>query len=61
MARFNGLYQKCWHIGKYLLQYLLTNGSAAYGQDILPTVSAELVIEYGKGFSQRNLAKMIKF
>jgi predicted nuclease of restriction endonuclease-like (RecB) superfamily len=49
-----------WHIGKYLHQYLLTNGRAAYGKEILPTISAELVNEYGKGFSQRNLANMIK-
>lgn len=56
-AEFTLLY---WQIGKYLQQYWLANGRAAYRKKILPTVSAELVNEYGKGFSQRNLANMIK-
>ena len=40
--------------------YQFTNGRAEYGKEILPTLSAKLVIEYGKGFSTRNLANMLK-
>jgi len=47
-----------WNIGKHIYQF--TNGRAEYGKEILPTLSAKLVIEYGKGFSTRNLAKMLK-
>jgi len=50
-----------WNIGKHISQYLLTDGKAAYGSSILPTLPAKLMTEYGKGFSARNLAKMIKF
>jgi predicted nuclease of restriction endonuclease-like (RecB) superfamily len=31
------------------------------GEEILPTVSAKLVIEFGAGFTARNLANMIRF
>lgn len=47
-----------WNIGKHIYQY--TNGRAEYGKEILPTLSAKLVIEYGKGFSTRSIAKMLK-
>ena len=50
-----------WQIGKHIHQYLLTNGRADYGKRILQTVSAKLTKEYGKGFSERNLANMVKF
>ena len=50
-----------WHIGKHIHQHFLMDGRAAYGKEILQTVSSKLISEYGKGFSERNLAKMIKF
>lgn len=50
-----------WNIGKHIRKFLLTKGRADYGKEILPTVSAKLVTAYGKGFSERNLANMIKF
>jgi len=49
-----------WNIGKSINKFLLTRGRAAYGKEILPTLSAKLVSEYGKGFSERNLANMVK-
>ncbi len=48
-----------WNIGKHIYQF--TNGRAEYGKEILPTLSAKLQLEYGKGFSTRNLANMLKF
>lgn len=50
-----------WRIGKHIRQFLITNNRADYGAQILPTVSAKLVSLYGKGYSQRSLAKMMKF
>ena len=32
-----------------------------YGEEILPTLSAKLVPEFGEGFRSRNLARMIAF
>lgn len=49
-----------WNIGKYINENIKTNKSSDYGKNILPTLSAKLVVEYGKGFSPRNLANMIK-
>ncbi len=49
-----------WQIGKYISEYLKTDNTVDYGKKILPTLSAKLVEEYGKGFSQRNLANMVK-
>lgn len=50
-----------WQIGVRISLDWLHNGRAAYGQEILPTLSAKLVPEYGKGFGARNLARMIDF
>jgi len=55
------LTQLYWHVGQKIATDMLTNGRAAYGQEILPTLSAKLVPTYGKGFSQRNLARMVRF
>ncbi|MBP6717603.1 MAG: DUF1016 family protein [Rhodoferax sp.] len=48
-----------WQVGHTIATNLLVNGRAAYGQEILPTLSAKLVPAYGKGFSERNLARMV--
>ena len=50
-----------WNIGKHIYQFSLTNGRAEYGKGILQTLSAKLSTNYGKGYSERNLANMIKF
>ena len=49
-----------WNIGKHIHQFLLLDGRAEYGKQILPTLSAKLMDEFGKGFSQRNLANMMR-
>ena len=40
----------CWHVGRRLLNENLQGGRAAYGKQILVTVSRELTAEYGQGF-----------
>lgn len=49
-----------WQIGQHIRQFLIISNRADYGSQILPTLSAKLVSLYGKGYSQRSLAKMIK-
>lgn len=51
----------CWHVGRRLLKDNLQGGRAAYGKQILVTVSRELTAEYGRGFSYAEIARMIQF
>ena len=51
----------CWHMGRRLDREHLQGGRAAYGKQILVTVSRELTAEYGRGFSYAETARMIQF
>ena len=50
-----------WKIGKRIQEDILQNARAEYGKQILQTLSAKLSPEYGRGWSERNLAYMIRF
>ncbi|MFH1318092.1 MAG: PDDEXK nuclease domain-containing protein [Candidatus Omnitrophota bacterium] len=50
-----------WRIGERIYREVLHKERAEYGSEILPTLSAELIPVYGQGFSERNLARMVKF
>jgi hypothetical protein len=50
-----------WQVGSRIRADVLRDKRAAYGEQILPTLSAKLIPEYGQGFSERNLARMIRF
>jgi predicted nuclease of restriction endonuclease-like (RecB) superfamily len=50
-----------WKIGKRILRDVLGNERAAYGQQILATLSQELVAEFGRGYEATNLSRMLKF
>lgn len=50
-----------WRVGKRINDDVLQNQRAGYGEQILPTLSAKLETEFGKGFSARNLARMVQF
>ena len=56
-----GLTITYWQIGKRLLTENLTDGRGEYGQKILATLSAQLVREFGKGFSYSALTRMTRF
>jgi hypothetical protein len=45
----------CWQVGRRLLREDLEAGRAAYGKQILATVSQELMTEFGAGFSARSI------
>jgi predicted nuclease of restriction endonuclease-like (RecB) superfamily len=49
-----------WQVGQRIRTDVLQNKRAEYGEQILPTLSAKLVPEYGQGFSARNLARMVR-
>lgn len=50
-----------WQIGQRINKEILGNDRAEYGKYILQTLSAKLTGEYGRGWSERNLAYMIRF
>jgi predicted nuclease of restriction endonuclease-like (RecB) superfamily len=56
-----GLTMLYWQIGCRIRQDILKEKRAEYGQEILQALSAKLVSEFGRGFSQRNLASMVRF
>ncbi len=56
-----GLTATYWNIGKRINDDILKNRRAEYGEQILPTLSAKLVKEYGNGFSVSALTRMCAF
>lgn len=50
-----------WHIGKNISIHVLQNNRADYGKQILQSLSKKLTELYGNGYSERSLARMIKF
>ena len=51
----------CWHLGRRILRESLQGGRAAYGKQILVTVSRELTAGYGRGFSHPEITRMVQF
>ena len=56
-----GLTLLYWKIGQRTRQEVLTETRADYGKQIVLTLSRQLVVDYGSGFSEKNLRRMIQF
>jgi len=56
-----GLTLLYWRVGKRIREEIFHSKRAEYGKRILPSLSAKLSSEYGRGWSERNLAYMIRF
>ncbi|MEX1039668.1 MAG: DUF1016 N-terminal domain-containing protein [Pirellulaceae bacterium] len=50
-----------WEVGRRVHKEILNSARATYGEEIVPTLSAQLTPEFGKGFSKRNLFRMVQF
>ena len=51
-----------WSIGKYIVEFEQEgNAKAEYGKNLLSTISKELTLRLGKGYSRPNLNNMRKF
>ena len=50
-----------WQVGQRIHAEVLKGVRAEYGKELLPLLSKQLTEYYGKGWSQRNLANMVKF
>ena len=56
-----GLTMLYWRIDRRINQDILKEGRAEYGEAIVSTLSRQLQVEYGRGFSAKNLRHMIHF
>ena len=50
-----------WQIGARIRREILREQRAAYGEEIVHALSAQLSEEFGRGFGRRNLFRMIRF
>lgn len=50
-----------WNIGRRINKELLGDNRAAYGKQIIRTLSSKLSIEYGNGWSEKNIRHMMRF
>jgi predicted nuclease of restriction endonuclease-like (RecB) superfamily len=50
-----------WQVGHRIRTEILQEKRADYGDQIVPTLSAQLVADFGHGFSTRKLFRMIRF
>lgn len=50
-----------WHIGRRIRSEVLKGERAEYGEQIVASLSQQLVTDYGRGFSNKNLRHMLRF
>ena len=50
-----------WRIGKRVHHEILNEKRAEYGEEIVATLSQQLVEEFGNGFSEKSLRRMVQF
>jgi predicted nuclease of restriction endonuclease-like (RecB) superfamily len=50
-----------WHIGKLINDEILQNKRAEYGKEIIVTLSRQLQDNFGKGYDEKNLRRMMQF
>jgi predicted nuclease of restriction endonuclease-like (RecB) superfamily len=56
-----GLTALYWRIGHRIQQEILGSERAAYGEQIVATLSRQLVADFGRGFEEKNLRRMMQF
>ena len=56
-----GLTMLYWNIGRRIQEEILKGERGEYGQEIVAALGRELVAEYGNGFSEKSLRRMIQF
>jgi predicted nuclease of restriction endonuclease-like (RecB) superfamily len=50
-----------WHVGNRILREILEEKRAEYGKKIITNVSKQLASDYGNGFNEKNLRRMMQF
>lgn len=57
----SGLVALYWQIGRRIKQEILMGKRAGYGEQIIASLSRQLTKEYGSGFSEKSLHRMVQF
>ncbi|OQK17958.1 hypothetical protein AU255_08890 [Methyloprofundus sedimenti] len=50
-----------WQVGKRIADEVLKGERAEYGKQVIAHLAKDLTVSFGKGWSKRNLAQMVKF
>lgn len=50
-----------WSIGKRINEEVLSDKRAEYGEQIIDSISKQLTLEFGKGYSRSSLFRMLRF
>src|ERR1041384_8279544 len=50
-----------WHVGNRIRREILEEERAEYGKKIIANVSKQLASDYGNGFNEKNLRRMMQF
>jgi predicted nuclease of restriction endonuclease-like (RecB) superfamily len=50
-----------WQVGQRIAKEVLKGERADYGQNIVEELAQQLTVEFGRGWSKRNLSHMVKF
>ena len=56
-----GLALHYWQVGRRIRQDILKEGRAEYGAEIVVSLSRQLEKEFGRGYAEKNLRRMIQF
>ena len=56
-----GLTALYWRIGGRIQREVLGSQRGAYGERIVATLSRQLMAEYGRGYAEKNLWRMVQF
>ena len=57
----SGLTTLYWHIGQRIRRNILQDKRAEYGEQIVSALGTQLETEFGRGFGEKNLRRMIRF
>ncbi|MCW5558899.1 MAG: DUF1016 domain-containing protein, partial [Verrucomicrobiae bacterium] len=57
----SGLVTLYWHVGRRIRQDILKEKRAEYGAKIVSALGTQLSREFGRGFTARNLFRMVRF
>ena len=50
-----------WNIGRRISEDILNKKRAAYGKEIVAALGRQLELEFGRGFGEKNLHRMVQF
>jgi predicted nuclease of restriction endonuclease-like (RecB) superfamily len=57
----SGMTMLYWNVGRRIRQDILMEKRAEYGKKIVSALSVQLVVEFGRGFSEKSLRHMVRF